>query len=187
MPTCYIIILFIVIDYYKIFQLPHLDQDVFMKLTTFEAFAGKLSLLTGKLEVSHSLLLLLKDKGVLLQRQVDEMNRIPNQNDDSRAERLLNLLIACEGCMLPKFCEALEEDGQSHIVQILFDAQEKMSGHICTNLVTGMVQSRLGYFNSIVYNIALDKFRSLRHVENALTRTVFLTYYWLPIDLRVKL
>ena len=91
---CWFVILLLCIYCHRlVLQLPGLDQDIVIKMSSFErVFAGKLSLLTRKLEASRSLLLLLIDKGVLLQRHVDEINKMPNQDDDSRAERLLNLL-----------------------------------------------------------------------------------------------
>ena len=100
-------------------------------MSSFErAFAGKLSALTSKLEISGSLLRMLQDGGILNDRHVAVIKSIPESKSDERAETFLSLLKKRDDSLFDSFCEALKKDDQSHVVRIMETAVDKMTAEL---------------------------------------------------------
>ena len=84
-----------------------------------ELFAGRESIMAEKLDVSHGLLPMLKDKGILREQHIEDIKDISEKKEHRRAEKLLELLKRCDDKLVNDFLEALKESGQTHVVEIL--------------------------------------------------------------------
>jgi hypothetical protein len=87
-----------------------------------DAFKGQRAILIEKLDAMHGLLNILLDKDVITKAQKQDCESV---FEHQRAGKLLDILSKRPDRYFVTFCEALERDGQGHIVQLLNKPQDQ--------------------------------------------------------------
>jgi hypothetical protein len=82
-------------------------------------------------------------------------------------------------------------------IKVLCHIWASLTTDVSITLATALVQSRLDYSNSILYNTATTNLHKLQRIQNALAKAIFITYFrisalellhnlhWLPVNKRI--